>query len=165
MQTKDTLETSSYSTPLGTFLLQAVNLYCKEFQFLKSETIKGTEPVPSGKMRICINLLSDVHVKARKISKETITRLGAIVGLKRKNEDEEVCDERKEKNCVTACENGGVTFVSFLITLIFITSYKSILSFSFLQRQNALKRSRMKQKQLLFSRPCLKDAVKNSRGW
>ena len=49
--------------------------------------VRMNNPVPSGKMRICINMLKDVHVKAKKVTQEDITRLGAIIGLKRKRED------------------------------------------------------------------------------
>ena len=48
-----------------------------------------SNPTPSGKMRVCVNMLTDVHVNAKKVSHEEITRMGPIPGMKRKRKEDD----------------------------------------------------------------------------
>ena len=52
---------------------------------------------PMGKMRVCINMLYEQHINAKKIEYETVTCLGAIIGIKRKREKEDEMEKEKKK--------------------------------------------------------------------
>ena len=51
-------------------------------------------PMPTGRNRVCVNLLNDIHSEVKKLAYENVTKEGPIVGIKRKNEEK--VDEEKE---------------------------------------------------------------------
>ena len=52
---------------------------------IERNNIAKSIPTPTGKLRVCVNMLTDVHINAKKIDYENITNLGVITGMKRKN--------------------------------------------------------------------------------